>query len=242
MGDGRTKIGARVWRLGLLLSVAAVLTLLSPASALAGKKRCLQDVSTHTTLGTAYLNEGNCEGALSEFLKAESACKAAAKEPEVQHRIGLAYFCKQLLEEAEPRLKTAVALSDGAPHMQVNLSALYIAQERWTEGRAAAKVALEDPTYTEAARAHNNVAYAALMLGELDEAEASWTRVLKLAPEFCPAWHGLGQVAEKRGDLAGALDRYGMAVKCQPGNEQYIHDRGRVEVELLSEALSEPAD
>jgi len=242
MGNGRTDIHARLQLAGLVLSLTAALSLLSPTAALAGKRRCLRDVATHTTLGTAYLNEGNCSAALSEFLKAESACKAAAKESEVQHRIGLAYFCSNLFEEAEARLQTAINLSDEAPHVHVNLSALYLAQQRWAEGRAAAKVALKDPTYTEAARAHNNVAYAALMLGELDEAEASWERALKMQPRFCPAWHGLGQVAEKRGDLAGALDQYGTAVECQPEHEQYKHDRGRIEVELLSKDLGEPTD
>ena len=242
MGNGRPDIEARLQLAGLALSLTAALSLVSPTTALAGKRRCLQDVATHTTLGTAYLNEGNCNAALSEFQRAESSCKAAAKEGEVQHRIGLAYFCSNMFEEAEARFETAIALSDEAAHMQVNLSALYLAQERWAEGQAAAKVALQDPTYTGAARAHNNVAYAALMLGALDEAEASWGRVLKLAPEFCPAWHGLGQVAERRGDLAGALDHYSFAVKCQPNNDQYKHDRGRVEVELLSGALGEPPD
>jgi tetratricopeptide (TPR) repeat protein len=195
----------------------------------AGKAACLSAVDTHTMLGTAYLNEGNCEAALREFFAAEGACKQAAKSAEVQHRIGLAYFCKDAAADAELRIQSAIALADHSfPQAHVNLSAVYLWQERWQDAAREASVALEDPTYQEAARARNNLAYANQHLGKYDEAEQGYAAVLETAPMFCPAWYGLGQLNEERRALPQAKEHFLTAAECQEDNVQYRFDAGRL--------------
>ncbi len=205
------------------------LFLLLPALAGCTSARCLNTVSTHLTLGTAYLNEGGCEMAASEFYKAESACAAAAQEPEIQHRLGLSLMCQDLFADAEERMLLALELAkEPMPHALVNLSALYIAQERWGAAEEAAREALDDPTYAEAARAWNNAAYAAHQQGKLDEADEAYRIAIRQSPEFCPAWFGLGDVAEARGDLDAAQEHYRVASECAPTNLRYRFEHGRV--------------
>ncbi len=198
------------------MSVLVAVAMLAPTSVLAGKKQCLSAMDTHLTLGTAYLNEGACEAALSEFLLAEGGCRAAARDPEIQHRIGLAYFCNESLQEAEGRLKRSVELSKTPTGATlVNLSALYIAQERWAEAEQTAELALTDPTYLEASRARHNIAYAAMKQGKLEVAEARWQEVLKANPEFCPAWQGLSEAAAARNDPDAAGSYSETAATCR---------------------------
>jgi tetratricopeptide (TPR) repeat protein len=210
------------WRLGVVALCAAV-------SGGCVSAQCLRSVETHTTLGTAYLNEGQCEAALSEFFKAEDACPKAATVAEIQHRIGLAFFCKEMLDEAEQRILNAIDMSEELiPQAWVNLSALYLQAERWAEAESAAAKALEDPTYQEAGRAHNNLAYAAYKLGKLDVAVDNYRSIIRTAPEFCPAYYGLAMVLEDREDFDGAAEHYEMAAMCQQENLQYRFDAGRL--------------
>ncbi len=206
--------------------VVILVVLLLTQAALAGKKKCIEAATVHVTLGTAYLSEGACAAALAEFLTAESTCKAARAVAEIQHRIGLAYFWEGTTDEAERRLLAALALEE-SPAARVNLSALYLSLERWADAEREASAALADPTYEGAARAKHSVAYAALMQGRLDVAEARWKDLVAGVPTFCAGWHGLGQVAEERGDREEASRQYSAAAACAPDDEAYQRDAAR---------------
>jgi Tfp pilus assembly protein PilF len=205
------------------------LCILIPALPGCTSARCLGAVQTHLTLGTAYLNEGDCKAATREFFAAESACPAAAREPEIQHRLGLSFLCTEMFLEAEERLLLALGLTaEPFPQVLVNLSALYIAQEEWEQAEASAREALEDPSYTEAGRAWVNLAFAAFQQGKLGVADEAYRTVLSKSPEFCPAWFGLAQLAETREDLDGALEHYRTASECADRDLQYRYELGRV--------------
>jgi tetratricopeptide (TPR) repeat protein len=62
----------------------------------------------------------------------------------------------------------------------------------------------------------NNRAVLALSAGDYTRAEALFTAVLKLAPEFAAAEGNLGVLLRRRGDIPGALDAYRRALALSP--------------------------
>jgi tetratricopeptide (TPR) repeat protein len=62
----------------------------------------------------------------------------------------------------------------------------------------------------------NNRAIEALSAGDYTLAEARVRAVLKLAPEFAPAYGNLGVILRRRGDIPGAIDAYRRALAIEP--------------------------
>jgi Flp pilus assembly protein TadD len=62
----------------------------------------------------------------------------------------------------------------------------------------------------------NNRAVSALAAGDYALAEARLKAVLKLAPDFAPAYGNLGVILRRRGDISGALDAYRRALELAP--------------------------
>ena len=62
----------------------------------------------------------------------------------------------------------------------------------------------------------NNRAVSALSAGDYALAEARLTAVLKLAPDFAPAYGNLGVILRRRGDIPGAIDAYRRALALTP--------------------------
>ena len=90
-----------------------------------------------------------------------------------------------------------------------------IAEGRWPDAVATYRQALElEPGH---ATAWSNLGFALRQLERLDEAEAALNRALSLDPAFEEPHLFLGQVAEARGDIPGAMRHLGDAVRCKPG-------------------------
>jgi len=62
----------------------------------------------------------------------------------------------------------------------------------------------------------NNLAVQALSASDYALAETRVTAVLKLAPEFAPAYGNLGVILRRRGDIPGAIDAYRRALALEP--------------------------
>jgi Flp pilus assembly protein TadD len=62
----------------------------------------------------------------------------------------------------------------------------------------------------------NNLAVQALSASDYALAEARVTAVLKLAPDFAPAYGNLGVILRRRGDIPGAIDAYRRALALEP--------------------------
>ena len=205
---------------------AAVLLVLSTLAGSCVTLETVKRADAHASLGMAYLNEKDPEGALAEFFKAE---ELLPRSSDIQHRIALAFFAKGMHEEAEARFQKAIKLNkDPFPEAHVNLSALYLALERYADAEVEARNALAVPTYREAGRAWNNLATAALYQDKLDEAEEAYRRILPGAPAFCPAWQGLAIVAERRKSYPEAVDYLKKATICDTTNLVYFYDLGRI--------------
>jgi Flp pilus assembly protein TadD len=62
----------------------------------------------------------------------------------------------------------------------------------------------------------NNRAVTALSEGDYAVAEARLRAVIKLAPDFAPAYGNLGVILRRRGDISGAIDAYREALALSP--------------------------
>ncbi len=78
------------------------------------------------------------------------------------------------------------------------------------------RAAQEAPDPGSAARALRELARALLFWGEADEGETALARAVALAPDDVAAWHDLGIVRGRRGDLAGAERALRRAVALAP--------------------------
>ena len=102
-------------------------------------------------------------------------------------------------EAAELRAQANRCIAEGRPHDAVS-----------TYRRA---LELE----SDHATAWSNLGFALKQLDRLDEAEAALNRAVALDPALEEPHLFLGQVAEARGDVPGAMRHLGDAVRCKPG-------------------------
>ncbi len=72
------------------------------------------------------------------------------------------------------------------------------------------------------------------MIGKLDVAKACWDHAIEQAPEYGYAHQGLGSIAIRNSDYAGAVESFLKAVKTMPGDSTAVHE--------LSDALMKNGD
>lgn len=69
-------------------------------------------------------------------------------------------------------------------------------------------------------------AAAAHQRGDLRAAEQGYQRLLELAPDFHPAWHGLGVLAHQAGQHRIAVDLFARAIALEPNSAAYLNNLG----------------
>jgi tetratricopeptide (TPR) repeat protein len=74
--------------------------------------------------------------------------------------------------------------------------------------------------------------------GNYDEAEAAFRHVLSRAPNTVDAFYNLGSLAERKGDLIGALSDYRAALALKPNDKQLIEAVQSVERSLKERSAS----
>lgn len=99
----------------------------------------------------------------------------------------------------------------------------------------------DDGEYQEAAKAYDsllrrpaevakntvNRGYCELMLGDLDQANASFAQATKSDPSLANAWMGLGDIAAKRGQHEQAVELYTQAIQREPNFAAAHNNRGQ---------------
>ena len=180
----------------------------------------------------ALLHDGYRPDLLAEGNKA--ARLRAAMEAELQQRPGDPYACAKLgsLEVAEGRrdrglelLRQGLAHCPAAAHPERYELLLHQAiATAEADGPAAvglyrqALVTPLPPRLTLAARL--NLAALLLKLGQLEDAEQLCRQATTVAPEIGLGWYNLGLIRRRRGDIAGALNAYGEALRCNPAHAE----------------------
>ena len=106
----------------------------------------------------------------------------------------------------------------------------------WPEAIAAYKAGIAEIEETDVlARAYSNLGYVYNYAGDESEARDSFQQALRLAPDTEQALIGLGVLAQKSGDLSGAIQMYGQANQVRATALGYLllaralHHSGRSE-------------
>lgn len=89
------------------------------------------------------------------------------------------------------------------------------------------------------ADSHEVAARLYFLLGEMEQAAASWERCLKLDSNYAYAYHGLGSVAANRGELEDAVAWYRRALLANPSLPDTEVELARILIDLnkLQEAI-----
>jgi arylsulfatase A-like enzyme/tetratricopeptide (TPR) repeat protein len=122
------------------------------------------------------------------------------------------------VDEADARLKM---LRDRNPGIEVPLfyDVEYVILRRRKMVKESRELMLKAASkFPQIDRFHMLSALTSMELGDFGETERSAREVLKNNPTFSSAYTVLGQVAEKKKDLAGALENYRKALELEPQN------------------------
>lgn len=186
-------------------------------------------------LGVSYLNEGNNEAALRELIKAR---ELNPKDARIHHELGLAFFAKGLEKKAEQEMLSAIKLDPTLSEARLNLSSLYISQERYGDAVAQLKVVTDDYLYRSPARAWNNLGWAYYKMSRIEEALAAYQKALQIAPSFCQALHNVALVHIDRKNMESAAIFAEKAVQSCPDDLRFRLHLGVVQgaLQRLEEA------
>src|ERR1700723_2885037 len=84
----------------------------------------------HLQIGTSYLQAGKNPQAMSELLKAE---ELDPKDPQIMNNLGLAYYVRGNLKQAEEKFRNAIAADRKFTDAKNNLGRVLIDADRLNE-------------------------------------------------------------------------------------------------------------
>lgn len=168
----------------------------------------------HYDLGVDHLTKGRTAMALREFMAAH---EYAPDDPWIHLGLGECYRRKALYDKAEHHLLRAVELRPHFQTAQLNLSALYVHMERWDDAATWARKLVEDPTYPAPWRAYNNLGWAYLRGGRIEEARQALGEALAYDQRFWPAQLNLGILEFEAGNQLAAIEHFQSALEAGPG-------------------------
>ena len=161
-----------------LLALTLFISACSSTSQKAEKERAL----LHLQIGTGYLSSGNYPLAMSELLKAE---QLDPQNPYVMNNLGLAYFVRGKLKQAEDKFRAAIALSPGFSDAKNNLGRVLIDSNRAAEAIRVLREVEGDLTYQFPEKTFSNMGIAYHAQGNFKKAEEYLARSLEIRRQDC---------------------------------------------------------
>ena len=211
----------------LLLSLVSLLSLALTSACVTDDARKASEARRE--LGVTYMTEGNTEAALRELVQAK---KLNPRDAKIRHALGMAFFAKEVPKKAEEELKAAIRLDPGLSEARLNLSSLYLDQQRFEEAIVQLKLVTEDYLYRQPARAWNNLGWAYYKTGKRQEALRAYQKALQIAPQFCQALHNASLLQTENQGLDSALNFAQRAVQNCPQDLRFRLQLGQVQAQL----------
>jgi protein O-mannosyl-transferase len=146
-----------------------------------------------------------------------------------EDNLATALLAEGRIEEAMPHLQRARFLRPDDALATLNIATYDQMRGNYQaalEGYARVMQFTKDPSFLETARV--NSGYAHYSLKQYDNAKQDFEAGVKQQPWNSPAYRGLGLVAQRAGDIAGAAANYERSVELQPSPVGYL---------LLAQAL-----
>ena len=166
-------------------------------------------LQTHVQLGLRYLQSGvNREAARYHFNK---ALEFGKRNPQAHHGLALLYQADGELDVAESHFEKALRYGEDFSMARTNYGVFLYQQERYREALEQFEYASKDLTYNRRSYALTNLGRAALRLGELETAEAAFTRALALDDDLPQALLDLAELKFDAGNYTESkhfLDRF----------------------------------
>jgi tetratricopeptide (TPR) repeat protein len=140
-----------------------------------------------------------------------------------QDNLGGAFLEANRYDEAMQHFRTALIIDPTDPMSRLNIAA---DEQRHSHLREAVEqynklvVTTRDPRYR--ATAFSDMGYAYRDLGDVAQAKQSFESAVNLRPRTLRAWVGLGLVAQRTGDPAGAVEAYSRALAIQQWDLGYF--------------------
>jgi Tfp pilus assembly protein PilF len=181
--------------------------------------------------GLEQLAAGRSFAAVHQLLL---AWRQAPDHTDVHHALAHAYRAKGRLALAKWHLRAALARAPQRHDARLELARLETASGRYTVAEAEARALLEDPDFPRPWEALNELGWAQLQAGRLEEARASFGRALDDRPQHAPALLRLGvlEAVAQQPLLALALFSRALASRPSPALESEARVR-RAEVLAL---------
>ena len=179
----------------------------------------------HYDLGVDHLTKGQTARALREFL---SALEYSPDDAWIHLGLGECYRRKSIFDKAEHHLLRAVELKPHFQTAQLNLSALYIHVGRYDEAAEWSQKLIDDPTYPAPWRAYNNLGWAWLKSGRVEEGRKALETALEYDKGFWPAHLNLGILESEAGRKREAIEHFEQVLERGPGPYAEVEVRYRM--------------
>jgi len=174
--------------------------------------------SVHRLMGTLLSEEGNLEGAITEF---RTALSLKPDDVEAHIGIGATLAIKGDIDGAIAEYRAALRLKPDHVTAHYNLG-LELRNKGDIDGAIAEyRAALR--LKPDSAEAHDNLGIALARKGNLDDAIAEHRIALRLKPDFAEAHNNLGNALKAKGDIDGAIAEYRAALRLKPDSAE-AHD------------------
>lgn len=170
----------------------------------------LKRADLHRRIGQSHLKRGSLELAIREYRK---AVELSRKDPEMHFGLAEAYRRKGVLDEAEQSLRTALKLEPDHHDARLNLTVVYLQQERWSDAIRETDALVADPTFLRPSRALVNRGWAHYKSGELEMAERDLREAMATDPENFRVHLNLGLVLSERSEVLEAMVQFEQALK-----------------------------
>lgn len=176
---------------------------------------------TYYGLAQAYLGLGNLD-------ESERYCRLSLQERsrtmEAHYLLAQILFQKGNLDEGMRELEQAYRYAPHHPEVARELALRYEQAERWADAYTVWRRLLNEVQNQPDWRWHS--AQCAERLGLWQEAQADYTELTIVQPEFAPVWVNLGRVHLAQGDYEGALSCFTRAIELAPEDANAFFNAG----------------
>ena len=139
---------------------------------------------TRTTLGAAYLSEGNPSDAIVAL---EEAIHLNPRNPDAWEKLGMAYYAKSAVDKSNKAFGKAIRLDPTKAEYRNNYGLILLDQGRNQEAIEQFKIALEDLTYRNTALILNNLGQAYYREKDYEASVTTLSQAINRAPNLCQA-------------------------------------------------------
>ncbi len=212
-----------VTRVLAALGVAAVLLALPACPDTAAENAAKAEY--HYKLASNFFYDNNPQSALVELY---SALKFDDHHARAHALLGFIYFGRKDYVRAAKHLEMAVTIDPNLDEATANLGNVYLATEQWAAAVPYFERLLSRPLYRTPYLAQNNLGWAYLNLGRVEEARKYFQLAIFYNPKFCLAYNNLGRLNAQQGETRRALEHFHKAAKLCPKYAEPHYFLGRI--------------